>query len=323
VKTHRRRDSGEDGVATQIMRETLRLAREKGQAVSALMPFRASFYEHFGYGLVERRNEWTLPLEVLPHGSFEGLRFYEPQDLTELVKFHQRVIERGQCDIERSQEAWNALIPRTEGGFFFIDRAGTGGPVRGFLWVEHEKVGTKDFLRIVQNNYEDLDALNRQLHFLASLRDQYSTVVGTFQPEVPLNWLLRETQLPHRHVNHGHAELRPQTRMQVRILNHKRFLESLKLPSDVRAKTAVAVRESEGTTSTFSVDVSDGGAAVSSTGGSAEFMCTDRVWAAVACGDFSATLAVEMGLAQCGDPKACTALDALCRGPTPYCHEYF
>lgn len=80
VKTHRRRVSGEDGVATQVMRETLRRARERGQVVSALMPFRASFYEHFGYGLVEQRNEWTLPLAVLPHGSFEGIRFYQPKD---------------------------------------------------------------------------------------------------------------------------------------------------------------------------------------------------------------------------------------------------
>src|ERR1700749_3193903 len=37
VKTHRRRTAGEDGVATQVMREALRMARERGQVVSALM----------------------------------------------------------------------------------------------------------------------------------------------------------------------------------------------------------------------------------------------------------------------------------------------
>ena len=323
VKTHRRRVSGEDGVATQVMRETLRMARERGQVVSALMPFRASFYEHFGYGLVERRNEWTLPLGVLPHGSFEGIRFFEAGDLAELVSFHQRAIERGQCDIERSHEAWVATMPRAEGGFFYVDRVGSKGPVRGYLWLEHEKVGTKDFLRVVQNNFEDLDALKRQLHFLASLRDQYSTVVGAFPPDLQLNWLLRETQVPHRLVNHAHAELRPHTRMQVRVLDHKRFLESMKLAKDVAGKTVVAVRESEGTTSTFSVEVADGRLAVAPTHAAAELTCTDRVWAAVACGSVSASSAVELGLAGCDHMRACGVLDVFGRGPVPFCHEYF
>src|SRR6476646_6257325 len=55
IKTARR--SG--GIASAIMRETLNKARHRGQVLSALMPFRGSFYEHFGYGLVERRASWT------------------------------------------------------------------------------------------------------------------------------------------------------------------------------------------------------------------------------------------------------------------------
>src|SRR5258706_552537 len=56
VKTHRRGGSkgggskGERGIASQLMTESLRKARERGEVVSALMPFRASFYSHFGYG---------------------------------------------------------------------------------------------------------------------------------------------------------------------------------------------------------------------------------------------------------------------------------
>jgi predicted acetyltransferase len=323
VKTHRRHVSGDDGVATQVMREALRMARDRGQVVSALMPFRASFYEHFGYGLVEQRNEWTLPLAVLPHGSFEGIRFYQQNDLDELTAFHQRVIAQGQCEIERSHQAWAATIPRTESGFLYIDRAENDGPVHGFLWLEHEKLGTKDHLRIIQNNYADLDALKRQLHFLASLRDQYSAVVGAFPPDFPLNLLLRETQLPHRPVNHAHAELRPHTRMQARILDHKRFLEALKLPAGAKAKTVVAVHESEGTTNTFMVDIADGRAAASPTQATAEFSCTDRVWATVACGHLSATSAAKLGLAHCSDLKSRAALDVLSHGPLPFCHEYF
>src|SRR5688572_16673605 len=58
VKTSRR---GSPGVATQVMHETIRLARDRGLVVSALMPFRGSYYEHFGYGVMERRCAWTVP----------------------------------------------------------------------------------------------------------------------------------------------------------------------------------------------------------------------------------------------------------------------
>src|SRR5690606_4065439 len=66
VRTERRKGLQGPGVATVVMRQILDLAREQGQVVSALMPFRASYYEHFGYGVVERRNDWTIPLSLLP-----------------------------------------------------------------------------------------------------------------------------------------------------------------------------------------------------------------------------------------------------------------
>src|SRR5262245_9895223 len=65
VKTQRRRGAGEDvGIGTVAMREVLRAAREREAVVSALMPFRGSYYEHFGYGIVERRAQWTVPMSI-------------------------------------------------------------------------------------------------------------------------------------------------------------------------------------------------------------------------------------------------------------------
>lgn len=325
VKTHRRRTSGADGVATQLMRETLRVARERGQAVSALMPFRASFYEHFGYGLIERRCEWTTPLTVLPHGDFEGIDFYLDADLPELVKFRQRVAEQGQCDIERPEDAWRQWLKAgNESGFVVVDRVRPDGPVHGYLSVEHERVGTKDVLRAMQMIYEDEAALRRQLHFLASLRDQYHSAVMSLPAELQLDRLLRETQLPHRPVNHAHAEARLDTRMQVRVLDHKAFLEAMRLPTTgQRGRAVVSVRESEGRESRFAVELSDGRFIVTPSNASAEFTCPDAVWAAVASGDLPATRAAQLGLATTEEPAALHVLDALAAGPPPYCHEYF
>lgn len=324
IKTHRRRTKGTDGVATQLMRETLRIGRERGEVVSALMPFRASFYEHFGYGLVERRCEWTVPVSILPHGEFEGIGFYRDEDLPELVRFRQRTVERGQCDIERPEDVWRYWLKvRSESGFVVIDRSGPGAKVHGYLHFEHQQAGTKDVLRVTQLSYEDMPALRRQLHFLASLRDQYHSAVMILPADLPLNRLLREPQLPHRHVNHAHAEARQDTRMQVRVLDHGRFLEAMRLPSDHRGKVIVSVRESEGHESRFAVEIADGRASVSPSNASAEFTCPGHVWAAIACGDLRASEAVQLGFASAEKPLATEVLEVFIAGPRPFSHEYF
>lgn len=324
IKTHRRRNTDGKGVATQIMNETLRMARERGQVVSALMPFRASFYEHFGYGVVERRCEWTVPLSVLPTGDFDGVQFYHEKDLPDLMKFRQRTVERGQCDIERREAAWRHwLKARAENGFVFIDRPHASGPVQGYLAFEHKQVETHDYLRVMQMSYEDLPALRRQLHFLASLRDQYLAAIMLLPADLPLNWMLRETQLPHRLVNHAHAEARLDTRMQLRVLDHKRFLAALHLPQDVRGRMVVGISESEGHESRFAMDIADGHAIATDCNETINFTCSDRVWAAIACGDLEATRAVELGLASAMDLRHAELLNVLAKGPPPFSHEYF
>src|SRR5688572_15147876 len=122
IKTHRRRSSdGSPGVATAVMSETIRAARERGFVVSALMPFRGSFYEKFGYGFVERRAEWTIPISILPKGDFgSDLRFYHESDFEELVRFKQRLTERGHGDIERSPGLWKQYIDGSDDGHVVV-----------------------------------------------------------------------------------------------------------------------------------------------------------------------------------------------------------
>lgn len=322
IKTQRRRSSNEEGVATQIMRETLRVARERGQVVSALMPFRASFYEHFGYGLVERRNEWTVPLSLLPRGDTDGMRAFKPDDLPELMKQRQRAVERGQCDIERHEAGWAWVLKRIEGGFIFVDRLGPESGVRGFVALEHQQVNGKDVLRVYEMLTDDTAALMRQLHFLASLKDQYAATVLTLPVDVPLNWLLRETQVPHRLVNHPHAECRTHTRMQVRVLDHRRFIEALHLPGHVKGRVDVQILECEGHATRLSIELSEGRAQVRPSQSTAGFTCPDRVWAAVVCGDLTATAALRLAMAT-GEEASAHLLGAFCAGPAPFCNEYF
>ena len=87
VRTHRRGTGPQGrGIASTLMQQTVRRARQRQQPLTALMPFRVSFYEHFGYGVVERRHDWLIPLSVLPAGDFSGLRYLERADLPELMR---------------------------------------------------------------------------------------------------------------------------------------------------------------------------------------------------------------------------------------------
>ena len=109
----------------------------------------------------------------------------------------------------------------------------------------------------IENGHEDAKALRRQLHFLASLRDQYLAAVIKFPADLPLNWLLRETQVPHRPVNHAAAELKTVTRMQLRVLDHRRLLGAMKLQTARRGRTTVAIHETEGEVSRLSLEIAD------------------------------------------------------------------
>jgi predicted acetyltransferase len=320
IKTMRRRGSGgTPGVASVVMREMIRHARERGDVVTALMPFRASYYEHFGYGVVERRQDWTIPIAALPTGSFETIRYFRPDDFDARAACLLRVNQSGQCAIERSPEQWKNVDESAQEGFALVDRD-DGGAVRGSFTIYHQQLDGKDMLKVADGIYEDTAALKRQLHFLSSMKDQFAYAQLTLPADVPLNRLLTESQLPHRPVNHPVARCHPYTRMQVRVLDHARFLRGLHLPSHAEGKAVVSVRECEGNESRFSVDITAGRITCKPTDASPTFSTTDRTWAAVACGDLKASDALRFELAEGSNADA---LDALATGPVPFSHEYF
>jgi len=108
------------------MSEVLRSARDRQFVLSALMPFRTSFYEHFGYGPVERRCEWTVPLSILPTGDFDGMHTMDPTDRPAVIDCHHRMAHRGQCDFARMPEGWDEYL--ADAGFFMVDRPDPPAP---------------------------------------------------------------------------------------------------------------------------------------------------------------------------------------------------
>ncbi len=324
VKTHRRGGkSNERGIASQVMNELLRKARERGQVVSALMPFRASFYEHFGYGLAERRTEWVVPLSILPHGDFTGFRYATSNDDAQLIAARQRLAERGQCDFQRTIETWRFHREKFWNGFDMVDQPKPGGPIESYIHIQDIKRDDKTMVRVVDRGADSFAAFLRQLHFLASLRDQYSAAVMYLPGDLDLNRLLKEVQIPHRPVEHATARAYPFTRMQLRVLDHKRFLEGLHLPKNVTGKATVAIKETEGELNTLRIELSDGRMTVTKTSDAPDIEVTDVQWASIATGDSSATTLARLNLIRVRNASVLPVLDSLSVGPVPFSNEHF
>jgi predicted acetyltransferase len=323
IKSARRRGGSGPGVASEVMGEILRAGRERGHIVSALMPFRVSFYERFGYGVVERRAQWTIPLTVLPGGNCDGWRFLGVNDRAAQMAQWQMSVQLGQCDIERSANRWENWTAGEGDGMLFIDRPIAAGPARGMAFVTMEVANDRRILNVRNWSVESPAAFGGLLSFLGTLKDEFTAVKITGPVDWPINRMLREPQVPHRPVDHATPEVRMYTRMQLRVLDHRRYLESLHLPVAAKGRVSVAVGETEGDVSRFEMQIEGGRAIVKPSGDDVDFECTDRQWAAIATGDLAASEAARWGLARENRAGAAAILDALAVGPVPYCREYF
>jgi predicted acetyltransferase len=319
VKTQRRLG----GVASQIMAEVIRKGRERGQTLSALMPFRASFYEHFGYGVVERRANWTIPLSVMPSGSTEGFEFLEGADEARRA-CRQRMVEAGQCDIERTPGMWTHWTTQEGEGYAVSDRGAADGSMRSwFVWRE-QRENDQNVLVVDDLAFDSLEALRRGLCFFGTLRDQFRAVRLTLPADLQVNRLLKETQVPAGAKGYDAANVKLMTRMQVRVLDHARLIDGMRVPEHVRGSAVVAIAETEGGASRLRIEMDGGRASITNTTATADVECADRDWAAIALGDLPGTRAAELGLIKVNRAAALGLLDAFAAaGPAPFCNEHF
>jgi hypothetical protein len=205
----------------------------------------------------------------------------------------------------------------------FIDRLKSDGPARGMAFITAETINDRRILNVQHWSVESPAAFPGLLSFLGTLRDEFTAAKITVPVDWPINRLLREPQVPHRLVEHATPEVRAYTRLQLRVLDHRKFLESLRLPIAATGRVSVGVHETEGSVSRFSMEIDGGRASVKIGSGDTDFECGDRQWAAIATGDLAASDAVRWGLARENTVGAAAVLDVLTAGPVPFCREYF
>ena len=125
VRSHRRRRVDGRGLASRVMDALAEKAKERGQPVGMLAPFRVSFYESFGYGVMERQNTWTIPLAILPEDDTSGFGEYRDSDFAAAVASRQRQFDATHGDVAtpaHSLKCWLAIL--ADVGFRMVDRQG-------------------------------------------------------------------------------------------------------------------------------------------------------------------------------------------------------
>jgi predicted N-acetyltransferase YhbS len=318
------------GVASKVMWKMIEIARERGEVASALLPFRASYYETFGYGLCERRALWTVPTSILPREPVDSFCFVEPDDEAAVAKlsasrtsqFEHARLGHGDVAFPDADQAgmrhWVDYY--ADNGYVFADYR-PDGSVRG--WLGTRPVGKQGNagLQAMHMIFDTPDGFMRQLHFLATLRDQYGHVEFATPADRPIHLLLRETQLPHRGVEHPHAEVVVAARNQVRLLDHVAVLDGLPILGE--GSVVVRVHESEGHATTLQLSFADGRLAATMSDATPQFECADKVWAPIVLGELKAAWAATHGLATCDDASVLPLLDAFATGGLPFCREFF
>jgi GNAT superfamily N-acetyltransferase len=162
------------GIGRQMCIASLRMARERGDVLSALYPFRTSFYRDLGYALV---------------GSLHRYRF-AGGDLS-LEAGWERVeralgTDEARAVYDRVAVSSNGLLARTERMWSFLDAEGTHLYVHrdaarratGYV-VVRGRAGRPDRSRLVVKELLALDpeAYQSLLGWLAVQRDQWRTIV--------------------------------------------------------------------------------------------------------------------------------------------------
>jgi predicted acetyltransferase len=182
--------------AARLVISGLRRARERGDLVSALYPFRVSFYESLGYGSAGEALQFVVPPATLPDfPERDGMRLVDTDADRQLLQSLYRRWSPGQNgQLERTPGMWTKALTERAG---FLWSAASGEP-EGYVLVRYrpDLPPEKRFLEVEERGWVSRPARLGIYGWLASLGDQWSQVAYRAHPEERFSDFLREPRLP-------------------------------------------------------------------------------------------------------------------------------
>jgi len=170
---HRRR-----GIGEALMRAMLREARQQGQAMSVLYPFRGSFYRKFGYGTIETAHAMAFAPSNLP-GSEEARRVRRLMlpDRPAVEALYERMASQGHFALGRVHEWWTRRLWNYPGEWVVYEGR-RRGQIEGYLYYEADATQGpfKLALSLIEFVASTPDAHAGLVGHLASLADQVNEI---------------------------------------------------------------------------------------------------------------------------------------------------
>lgn len=303
------------GLGAELCRTALRHARERGDVLSVLYPFRPSFYEALGWGLAGTMLSFRFLPESLPvtHAAPDVIELRDP--VTVIAPCYDRVAPRLNGMIDRTSRIWRQHLDWPDVHVYGTMR---GGECVAYAIVHHgaQPRAEDRQLTIRELIAIDDDAYARMLSWVALQREAWRIVQYEARPSERLDLRLVEPRTAGEPpVRALWAEVARAARgPMVRVVNVKLALESRQQwgthAVGCRFTLRIADRELPQNGGPFNVMVSDGRARV--TDGDPFDTCIDvgaPAFAQIFAGEMSVSEAVRLGKARVtGDVSVLDAL---------------
>lgn len=164
------------GIGRRMCLAALRIARDRGDLLSALYPFRTSFYRDMGFALAGALHRYQFPPASLPiYPGWDHVERASSEGRTVAHQIYARVAERSNGLLERSPRMWTFLdLP---GAYLYLYRCIRGVPM-GYVVVRGRGGPPENScLRVLEMVAETREAYLGLLGWLSVQRDQWGSVI--------------------------------------------------------------------------------------------------------------------------------------------------
>lgn len=184
------------GLGKRLVRDALRIARERGDVISVLYPFRPDFYHSLGWGLTGELHRYRFrPESLADYDAGPAVHFAERDDRGAIARCYARVARRSNGLIRRDERAW-AFHLDALGAHAFVYR--DGDDVRGYLLAVYGRAGSRAARTLFVRELvaEDDVAYRALLGWITEQRDQWRLVRYDARPDERFDLRLRDPRPP-------------------------------------------------------------------------------------------------------------------------------
>jgi predicted acetyltransferase len=324
---HRRRRMG-----AELVTAALRAAAERGDVISALYPFRVSFYQDLGYGQASEAVQYQVAPHMLPDApERERVELLDDDSgRAEVLGLYNEWVKTQNGQLVRTERMWAEQVAKHDR--VLVGCRDAAGALRGYgLGIYRADLPAAERLLEIDELVWTTPEARRGLYaWVASLGDQWRQVLIRGLPSHRLGDWIREPRLPTGSAPPWQLWAPAATLMagtMLRILDVQRAFDGHPVSPEAAIDVAFEVvdRQLEGNSGTWRV-VSDQGTLRAERGGGRsnatmrlDISALSRIWA----GALPAAAAVTAGLAECDDVSALAALDAALVLPEPWTFDRF